>query len=592
MISRLEIRRIWLLLAACALAACSETEVELPPLQRVTSALESGDGFGAELVLRQMLADGTSRDRLAAYMGEAELLQGQPVEARKWLGDGEFSKDTAGRGFHILGRLEMREGNLPAAGQAFDRAIGYIPEDPQLWVDIGRLRYRGGEQSMAVEAALKAVELDPGDPEALLFRGQLARDAEGMVAALPWFEQALERRPDRLDLLAEYAATLGEAGEAQDMLEIVRRMAELNPGYLRAYYLQAVVAARAGKYDLARKLLVRSGDFVKNSPAGNLLAGVIDLETGNYASAAQVFDRLYRQQPQNARVRELLARSLSMGGNHRELIARFGEGARMTSGSPYLQAVVARSHEALGQREQAAALIDLAAARETGNLVALRPAGNFETVSRRDARSGEDAMALVRNNIVNGRGNEAIRVAEQFRQRFAGSADALALAGDAQLAGRNVSKALQYYAQSARIRQSWPLARRRIVALRAAGRSTEAHSLLEKFVSGHPAALEPLMLLARAQYDRGNLPRAAVLLDHAILVGADRDPELLALRAVVALRLDDPELAEMLAQRAMEVQPTHPASLQALAMVGGDDLASVLIAKADNLDRSVQLARR
>lgn len=201
-------------------------------------------------------------------------------------------------------------------------------------------------------------------------------------------------------------------------------------------------------------------------------------------------------------------------------------------------------------------------------------------------------MALVRDNIVNGRGPEAVRVAEEFRGRFPGSADALALAGDAQLAGRNIARALDYYAQSAQIRQSWPLARRRMVALQAAGRNADALALLERYVVGNPTAVEPLTLLARAQYDRGNLVRAASLLDHALLAGGDRDPEMLALRAVIALRLDDPGLAEQVAQRAMEVQPTHPASIQALAMIKGGEVSGALLAKSDRMGGNVMLATR
>lgn len=580
------------LAGAAALAGCSDAKPQKPPMERALAALEDGDGFGAELALREMLDSGTPPEALAAYLGQAELLQGQPIEARQWLGDGRFTKDTAGRGFHMLGRLEMREGNLGGAGKAFDRAIKYTPDSPRLWVDIGRLRYQGGEQVLAVQAAIKAVELGPEDPEALMFRGQLARDSDGMVAALPWFEKAIAAKPKQLDLLSEYAATLGEAGETQDMLQVVRRMTALNPGYLRAYYLQAVLAARGGQYPLARKLLMRSGGEANDTPAGMLLSGVIDLETGNYASAAQELDRLYRQQPENRRVRDLLARALSMSGSDRELIHRFGDSAGLTSASPYLQTLVARSYEALGERDKAARLIDLASRKQPDNLVALRPPETFADGAYSSPLSGDEVLELVRARITGGRTADAMTMANAFLERFPGSADALALAGDAQLAGKNVSKSLAYYGKSASIRQSWPLARRRIMALRAAGRAGEAHGLLERFVAGHQTAVEPAAMLARAQFDQGNFPSAAILLDHALLKGGDRDPDILALRAVVALRMGDPDLARALADRAFEVQPTHAASLQALAMVGGDALSGVLLAKANRLEGNRRLARR
>ena len=582
------------LVAAALLLAtgCSEAAPDAPPLQRALAALEEGDGFGAELILREMLESGTGRREIAAYLGEAELLQGQPAEARVWLADGVFTKETAGRGFHMLGRLEMREDNLPAAGQAFDRAIGFTPDDPKLWVDIGRLRYRGGEQELAVDAAEHAVKLGPDDPEALLFMAQLTRDSLGMAAALPLFDKAAKAEPDKLDLLAEYAATLGDAGEAQDALAVIRTIAARNPGYLRSYYLQAVIAARAGQYDLARKLLFRSGDFVNDTPAGVMLAGIIDLESGNYASAAQQFDKLSRQQPENVSVTELLARSLAMGGNDRELVYRFDTLARSAGASPYLQILVARGHEALGDRDKAAGLLDAASRPRSQGLAALAPSGVFDNRGRTRAESGQEARDLVRSYIIAGQPAAAAAVAEDFRKRHVGSADVLSLAGDASLAVGQVSRALDLYAQSARIRQSWPLARRRYMSLRAGGNNVEAQRLLESFLAGHPGATEPAFLLARMQYDRGNLPRAAQLLDHALLSGADRDPEVLSLRAVVALRMDESDLARRIARRSVAIDPLHPAALQALAMTSQDPLSETLLAKAARLEGGRRIARR
>lgn len=580
------LRTVWLTLAsAAALAGCGEAKPVQPPMERALAALESGDGFGAELALRELLDSGTPREALAAYLGQAELLQGQPIEARQWLGEGNFTQDTAGHGFHMLGRLELSEGNLPAAGKAFDQANSFTPDSPRLWVDIGRLRYAGGEQTMAVDAGVKAVKLGPEDPEALMFRGQLARDAEGMRAALPWFEKAVAAETGQLDLMAEYAATLGEAGEAKAMLKVIRQMTAKDPGYLRSYFLQGVIAARAGKYALARKLLMRSGPEAKNTPAGMLLSGVIDLETGNYASAAQEFDRLYRQQPENRRVRDLLARALALGGNHRELVYRFAEAARLTSASPYLQTLVGRAHEALGERAEAASLLDLAARKQSENLIALRPSDNLAEVAFREDSSGREAMAYVRGRLTAGNSGEAIRAATAFLARFPGSADALALAGDAELAGKNPGRALAYYDRSASIRQSWPLARRRISTLRSLGRSADAERLLQEYVAGHPMAVEPMHLLARAQFDRGNLLQAALLLDHALVAGGDRDLELLALRAAVAMRMDQPDIALAMAGRAFEIMPTQPASLQALVLVSGGDLAKVISEKAMQIRR-------
>lgn len=565
---------------ALALAACGTPSQQLAPLDEARAALTRGDGLAAEVVLRKMLADGTPQEQVAAYLGEAELQQGALVEARRWLGERRFTDDTAGHGFHMLGRLEMRSGNLPAAGQALDQAHARNPDNPDLWVDIGRLRYRGGEQKQAIEASRRAVELGPQDPEALLLRAQLARDSEGLAAALPWFEAGLDNAPDHLDLLADYAATLGDLGRARDMLVIVRKMAALDDRNPRLFHLQAVLAARGGDFGLARTLLTRAGPGVAESPAGMLLSGVIDIQNGNYQSAAQVLDRLVALQPDNRPARELLARALALGLNDRELDYRFGEPARMKSASPFLMQLVGRSLESLDRRSDAAALLDRAALPRSTNLVAVEALTPLSVAEVRRAEGGNAIQALVRGKIRAGRAAAAVSDAEGFRQRFPGSADALALAGDARLAARQPAAALALYREAVSIRRSWPLVRKMAVALSALGRKNEADSVLEDYLRGDPGNADAAAELARLAVDRRDWDRADWLLDHAISHGRQHDPDLWRLHARVALARSDPDYAFDAAVYAYALQPMSREStvlmVEVLEARGQGDLAARL----------------
>lgn len=540
---------------AMALAACGTASQQLAPLDEARAALARGDGLAAEVVLRKMLADGTPQDQVAAYLGEAELQQGELIEARRWLGEGRFTDETAGHGFHMLGRLEMRNGNLPAAGQALDKAYARTPDSSGLWVDIGRLRYRGGEQKQAIEASRRAVELGPQDPEALLLRAQLARDSEGLAAALPWFEAGLDNAPDHIDLLADYAATLGDLGRARDMLVVVRHIAELDDRNPRLFYLQAVLAARGGDFGLARTLLTRAGTGLAESPAGMLLSGVIDLQNGNYQSAAQGLDRLVALQPDNRPARELLAKALALGLNDRELDYRFGEPARMKSASPFLMQLVGRSLESLDRRSDAAPLLDRAALPRSTNLVAVEALTPLSVAEVRRAEGGNAIQALVRGKIRAGRAAAAVSDAESFRQRFPGSADALALAGDARLAARQPAAALALYREAVSIRRSWPVVRKMTVALTALGRRGEASAMLEDYLRGDPGNADAAAELARLAFDRSAWEQADWLIEHAVTHGRQRDPELWRMRARVALARSDANYAFDAAVYAYALQP-------------------------------------
>ena len=123
-------------------------------------------------------------------------------------------------------RFEANEGNLAAAGRILDQAREIEPENPGLWVDIARLRFRGGEHLIALEAADYALELGPDYAPALLVRAQLVRDAHGLADALAWFEAAVQADPGNPEVLADYAATLGDLGRYKDMLAVVRELAD------------------------------------------------------------------------------------------------------------------------------------------------------------------------------------------------------------------------------------------------------------------------------------------------------------------------------------------------------------------------------
>jgi len=469
------------ILLALALAGC-EASNETAPSANWRALLARGDGAGAEAALRPDLAAGAPREAIAPFMGEAELLQGDLEAAHAWLDTGEFAPEVAAHGFHMLGRLQTREGDLRRAGQTFDRALTLAPKNAALWVDVGRLRWRGGEQAEAVEASEKALALGPDDPAALLFRAQLVRDTQGNAAALPLLERGLAVSPRDAELLADYAATLGEMGRAKAMLAAVRK---LRPGP-RAYYLQAVLAARAGQHDLARSLLQRSGDLDREMPAAMLLLALIDLDNGNAESAAQGFDRLLRRQADNRRVRHLLARALALGGNNREMIARFGKEAD----TPYLALLVGRAHEALGERAKAAPYLDQAYASPATKVVPLRSATVTNVARSRGVGDGVNTVALVRGLAADGRPREARGPAEAFLAAHPGSADAMALAGDAALAANDVGTALRHYRAAAAIRRPWPLTKRMAIALDRLGERKAADALIRRHLSGEPGNLE------------------------------------------------------------------------------------------------------
>ena len=516
-----------LVLAAPGLAAC-DGSVEDP----------SGTGAAAPTQPAQQRAD------IAAMHGERALLAGDLALARAWLEPGEFSAETRAEGFRSLGRLEMAQGNLPAAGAAFDQSYRADPANAGLWVDIGRLRYAGGEQAQALEAVDRALAIDPAHAEALRFRGQLARDARGLATGAEWFARALELHPQNRELRLDLAATLSDAGRAQDALAVLRGGDGTAAAAPRGLFVQAVIAARGGDVALARDLLERSGLAKDGVASAQLLSALIDLQQENYAIAAVMLDRLYSRQPDNRRIRDLLAFALSRSAGERELVRRFAGIVADDHASAYLRAIA------------------------SGQLTALPSLSPVRIAPTSQATGALQLRDQVRHAIVAGDGEAAVTRAAELARRFPGSADAQAVLGDASFAVGDKPAARAAYGRAARIRLGWPLALR---LARAQDDMPRAQRMLADYVRQNPMNGEAAAALADSYAAQGDWPRAVGLLDHALDLGMGRVPWVLAARSIGARQLGDADEAMSYALAAHELEPMNPLAISALLAAMPDD---------------------
>jgi predicted Zn-dependent protease len=443
---------------------------------------------------------------------------------------------------------ELAQGNYAGAASALNRALALAPLDSGLWVDVARFRYRGGEHLLAIAAAERALSFGPENAAALRLKAELVRDSEGMVPALGWFEQALERAPLDLSLKAEYAATLGEAGRAEDMLVVTREILERDPNHARAFYLQAVLAARAGNYGLAKRLLDRDGDRLGNLPAALLLRGVVEIEAQNYTLAIESLEALAERQPANRRVRDLLARAKFLAGDYAGLVERFSDAARRDDASAYLTMTVARAYEQLDRRDLAAPLLDKVA-RVSARPVA--PIWGWYPVGR-----------MLANGEI---GGARIQVSSWLAAN-PGNFDHLALAGDVELVAGNFEGASRLYERAARIRNPESLTLRRLQARLMAQDPAGAIELAERKLAANPGSIPIRHAAGLLAAGAGDVERARRLLAGAAEASQGRDIQLLSDLALVEIKAGDAAAGVETARRAEAVYRAYPASAQALGV--------------------------
>lgn len=493
------------LLVLAGPAAGGETQLDVLRA-KAQAAIERRDPVSAEVMLRAAVRSGAPEDAVRAHLGEALLARGDRAKAQEVLDAGPFTPESAGLGWRVRGQLALAQGNLRGAAGAFDEALKFAPRDADLWVAIASLRFSGGEQAQAIEAAERAVALDPRNARALAFRGLLIREQFGLAAALPWFEAGLKVRPDDPALLGEYAATLGDMGQYRAMLIVCRKLSAINPRNQRPALMQAVLAARAGKTDLARAILQHTGTALRDMPAAILLSGVLEYRAGNTNVAVEQFDRLVRMQPDNLDARQMLLRAMARQakdhqGSDGQIVERFAADAAQPYAAPYTLRLMGQVWRRLGDKPRGEALLKRAAHPASHGPAPLPTPFGTSVLAVRYAdapNQAQTAVPYIRALLRDGRKDEAQVAADRLRNANPGAAEAHLLAGDTRAIRGDAAGALADYQNGAAIRFNEPVLRRMDGALRALGRGPEADAMTSRYLAQNPASLLAMKLLSSA----------------------------------------------------------------------------------------------
>jgi uncharacterized protein HemY len=74
-------------------------------------------------------------------------------------------------------QTQLTKGDLPAASSTLDRALRIEPNNPLLWIELGRLRLAENDAHQAESCARKALALASGDRDTQARSGRLLADA-------------------------------------------------------------------------------------------------------------------------------------------------------------------------------------------------------------------------------------------------------------------------------------------------------------------------------------------------------------------------------------------------------------------------------
>ena len=334
----------------------------------------------------------------------------------------------------------------------------------------------------SLEAALA---LDPKNADALLYAGNMVRDRYGLLAALPWYDRLLVIQPDHRDATFEKAATLGDAGRSVEMLAVSRQLLGLSKYNAQALYLQSVLAARAGKWDLSRTIFDRADDRLDGIAGAALLRAMQMMQAGANDRAIAQLRPVLGALPGNIKVRRLLGLALWRSGSGADAVDVLQPLA--ARGDSYALYVTGKAWEALGKRAAAAEALDRAARAGAGDLDAAMLAA-LDTFLTANPANASAQRAAADRALSRGEWEAAAAIYASLATRL-GNRDPLRLvnAGWAEIGREQPEAAVAFGKRAYTLAPMNPLATASYGAFLArAGKAADAVPLLEKAVAMVP----------------------------------------------------------------------------------------------------------
>ncbi|WP_428629657.1 tetratricopeptide repeat protein [Sphingopyxis sp.] len=573
-----------------AIADNPQAIAERVELTRV--AIRLGDGVGAEAAVKGALAAGGNPAALRPLLARAFAMQGEGQHALETIDAGPIIPEMIGEAAWVAGDVHLDNGDLDAARNAYDRAAQELPRSSALWVDVARFRDANADTAGARDAVDYAIELDKANSAALAYKANLIRTEDGLNAALRWYDAALAVDPDNADALIDQAATLGDLGRYRDMLVALRHAATIVPRDPRLFYLQAVLAARADNYRLARSLLQRTRGEIDDQPGFMLLSAVVELELGGEAVAATWADRLLVEQPDNFTARRVLAAANWADGDADGAIEALLPIVDRSDADSWSLLLAGRVTSELGQRGEAGDYLARAATLTRGDALPFAATDDYRLLSM--AADGQPlnpakAIPAIGADILRGNGARAIARATLLRDANRGVAEAHILLGDAALADGQFDLAVQAYRTARNLDASERSTLRLAHALFRAGDAAGSGAAILALRESEPSSTAAERLAGHLAMDIEHWDEAIGHFDRVRARIGDRDVVILRELARAWAAKGDETRALPLIDRAYRLQPLNAEIMTFYADLldkRGDRQAA-----ADLRDKAAQIGR-
>src|SRR6201996_6150786 len=277
--------------------------------------LRAGQYLDAQICCQQALAIDPGHAETLHLMGLLSLQTGQFDHAVEWISRA-LRQDPKAEYLYSLGTALRQQGRFDDALLAFDKAVQFKPDKPELWIAMGRVLGDLKRPADALLAFQHALKLNPRHWDAAQECGNALGVLDRTEEALPYFRLCMELQPDhpatltsltrcllslkRLDeALVEnqraYARDPGNAdacenlgiileklGREEEALVWLERALKLRPDFVDSLNNRALVLARLHRFDEAVAAYQRVETLDPDNAQATLGLGMLHLLRGDF----------------------------------------------------------------------------------------------------------------------------------------------------------------------------------------------------------------------------------------------------------------------------------------------------------------------
>lgn len=231
--------------------------------------------------------------------------------------EAELSPPEASMGWKVVSSIDRKNGNVPAATQALEKAVAKMALDHEAAFELGNLYFKQNNFEKASQYYSTASSLSQDNIDYLLQLGISLRNQGKLKEAEEALKKVTTKAPKNFDGLYQYSYTKYKLGFVEDVVSQLKLTIQENPQFLQGKILLGNI--QLDQNDL-KNSLVNFQQALSSSKDRNITKMAL-ISLGNYylkqeqwAKAKDYFQQANQKDPQNYDILTALAKiSVKMG---------------------------------------------------------------------------------------------------------------------------------------------------------------------------------------------------------------------------------------------------------------------------------------